>query len=699
VTFDPSKVAKAWSVLVEPGDVAEVRAFEADGTTYGGYFTSAEALAAAVPSIERRTKGVYITLNPVDPALLARSPEKLTKRPASLTKDDNITRRRWLLLDFDPIRPKGLAGESTTEAEKAAAEAVADDAYDWLRAEGWPEPIKASSGNGWHLLYRIDLPANDGGLVKRVLETLSARFSDDTVDVDTTVANASRICKLYGTTPRKGSGEGDRPHRMACITVLPESMAVVTREKLEALAPAVAPLPPMPKPSAPHGDVGDIERRAVEYLERIPPAIQGECGSNPTLWAARVAVYGFDLPKETAFRLLSEIYNPKCEPPWSGPELWRKVNEADRLPFKHPRGWLRDKERPRSETFTERASRAEVSVSEPDEYDVADLCEQFPHMLEPVVEGLLRRGEILNVVGGSKSQKSWLIADLAIAVALGRPWLGFPTVQGRVLLVDNELHKNTLADRLRRVASARAVTMADLRGRFTVRPLRGKLVDIFNMEPQFDRYEPGDYRLMLLDAWYRLLPTTENAENSNSIVTGAYNALDRIAMRMDSAIGVVHHASKGNQSAKSITDMGAGGGAQSRATDTHLVLRPHKEEGCVVLEAELRSFRKIEPRVLRWTFPTWTVEPDLDPADLLEPGKRRSAEKALDVAGFVAKYVSPFPREQTAIVKQAHDDGMPKAQAKDMLKAAKDQQRIYPSGGSGRTPLSYSTTPFVGVGQ
>ena len=39
------------------------------------------------------------------------------------------------------------------------------------------------SGNGVHLFYRIDLPADDGGLVERALQTLAARFNGDGVKI------------------------------------------------------------------------------------------------------------------------------------------------------------------------------------------------------------------------------------------------------------------------------------------------------------------------------------------------------------------------------------------------------------------------------------------------------------------------------------------------------------------------------------
>jgi hypothetical protein len=90
----------------------------------------------------------------------------------------------------------------------------------------------------------------------------------------------------------------------------------------------------------------------------------------------------------------------------------------------------------------------------------------------------------------------------------------------------------------------------------------------------------------------------------------------------------MHHSSKGNQSGKSITDVSAGAGSQSRATDTHLVLRPHEEKDVVVLDATVRSWPPIEPRCLRWTFPVWTPDDTLDPADLFSVRARRCKSRA-----------------------------------------------------------------------
>ncbi|MDY0168497.1 MAG: phage/plasmid primase, P4 family [Thermoguttaceae bacterium] len=224
--------------LFRRGDVVEVRALRVPGRgrpfTVAGYFDSSSAAGKAVAELEkiRQPGGVYCTINEVNPALLARSPNMLTDYPDHTTSDTDILHRRWLPLDFDAVRPTGV---SSTDAEHDAALQVARDCRDWLTAAGWPAPILADSGNGAHLLYRIDLPADDDGLVGRCLAAIAARLDAPDVVVDTSVSNPSRIWRLYGTTARKGHPTADRPHRRSCIIDAPEAAQVVPVELLTAL--------------------------------------------------------------------------------------------------------------------------------------------------------------------------------------------------------------------------------------------------------------------------------------------------------------------------------------------------------------------------------------------------------------------------------------------------------------------------------
>ena len=95
-----------------------------------------------------------------------------------------------------------------------------------------------------------------------------------------------------------------------------------------------------------------------------------------------------------------------------------------------------------------------------------------------------------------------------------------------------------------------------------------------------------------------------------------YNLIDSVTERLDCSWLNIHHSSRGSQSEKSVTDTGSGAGAQSRAADSHVILRQHEEPDCVVLDAALRSFPPIEPVVLRWNFPLWSPDDSLDPGQL-----------------------------------------------------------------------------------
>ena len=98
--------------------VVEVRAL-ADGVTHSGYFDDYGKLACAVEALDADPSitGIYVTLNAVNPALLARRVNRIKMRLSrkdATTADTDIIRRRWLPVDIDPVRPSGV---SSTDAE------------------------------------------------------------------------------------------------------------------------------------------------------------------------------------------------------------------------------------------------------------------------------------------------------------------------------------------------------------------------------------------------------------------------------------------------------------------------------------------------------------------------------------------------------------------------------------------------------
>ena len=267
-----TEIARALTVICEPGAVHEVRIPKTGRTrTVAGYFDDPEKLAVAVEEWDGRAPGVYITLNPVAPALLARAHNRVQENAELTTADKDIVKRRWMLVDCDPVRPAGI---SSTDGEKAAAHEVALQVRDYLLSCGWPPMILADSGNGWHLLIRVDLP-NDNeatNVIKGCLRALGEKFSTKVVSIDLTVFNAARIVKLYGTVAAKGDRTENRPHRRARIVEVPDTLLPCERELLEALAAVVETLRPPANASAGEFEIagwlqvhGVAVRRVEEY--------------------------------------------------------------------------------------------------------------------------------------------------------------------------------------------------------------------------------------------------------------------------------------------------------------------------------------------------------------------------------------------------------------------------------------------------
>ena len=229
------------ALFLPDGEVIELRSLGAErGGVIAGYFSNRERAVQSAANLSGNVEGIYVTLNPVSRDLLARS-ENRTKHHARFTTTDvEVLRRRWLVVDIDPVRPRGI---SSTNEEHATAQDRAATVRSWLTEEGWPDPILASSGNGAHLLYRIDGPNNREwtDALQMFLRGLGARFSDERANIDAAMFNASRICRLYGTQAKKGDDTETRPHRVSRLLFVPNrgQLEVVQLGQVQALADAL----------------------------------------------------------------------------------------------------------------------------------------------------------------------------------------------------------------------------------------------------------------------------------------------------------------------------------------------------------------------------------------------------------------------------------------------------------------------------
>lgn len=232
----PAMMIKACLDLIHaPGEVFEVRIPKTKAGTISGYFNDTAIAASIIARENGKHQAIYATINPIKTELLARNDHKLEIGSQTTTNDAEIERRKWFLLDFDPIRAAGI---SSTDAELDCAVDLANEVVGWLTSIGWPQPLIANSGNGAHVMYRVNEPNNDASRIdfEYASKMLASIWSTDKVVVDTTSFNASRVWKIYGTLAAKGSSTNDRPHRVAKLISAPKEFTIVSRDQIDTVA-------------------------------------------------------------------------------------------------------------------------------------------------------------------------------------------------------------------------------------------------------------------------------------------------------------------------------------------------------------------------------------------------------------------------------------------------------------------------------
>ncbi len=279
--LDIKNITKAIHLLHSDGELFEIRLINGSYNA-SGYFTSADTAIKALQNFRpewnartktARTSNIFITLNPINLSCYSRKQHDCFVENANpTTKDNEITALHWLLIDLDPKR---LSGVSSSEEELTLAKKKSREIYDFLADRGFKKPIRAMSGNGVHLVYRFDVPntAENVAVFENALKVLSEKFSDEEVEVDTTVFNPARICKLWGTIAQKGATTPERPHRKAYIEPsTPFSIDTNDFTLLQALAAEISEnKPSVPvQNTAPEGKRGNFDLRQFISEHNIP---------------------------------------------------------------------------------------------------------------------------------------------------------------------------------------------------------------------------------------------------------------------------------------------------------------------------------------------------------------------------------------------------------------------------------------------
>lgn len=266
-------IRRWWDIFVKDNGFTEVRIL--GRFQYSGYFDNVDSIIQAIkPYADMDDEQMYFVLNKIDSACFGRQQSgKIVKSPKITTNDNDIIRRCFVFVDFDPVRKSGT---NASNEEFELAHKKAQDVFRFLREKGFSEPIICKSGNGLHLTYKVDFPNDEETteIIKHFYEYLGSLFSDDKVDIDTKVFNLARLCKLYGTTAKKGANLQDRPWRMSEIIYVPKDLNITPIEKFKELADLLQ-KKEEPKPTAKTIRVGerfDLESwlvaHGIEYRKK-----------------------------------------------------------------------------------------------------------------------------------------------------------------------------------------------------------------------------------------------------------------------------------------------------------------------------------------------------------------------------------------------------------------------------------------------
>lgn len=243
--FDEAEIRKTIYLMKPNNELFEVRVLQGK-KTFSGYFTDADALINSLKKQDLKNSNVYITVNQPNEACYARKQKDQLMLEDTTTSDNDIDFYDWLMVDLDPKRPSKV---SSSEEELMLAKNLGNKIYKYMQGLGFETPLMAMSGNGVHLMYRVNLKntKEHQNLMKQSLKALDLLFSTDGVDIDLKNANPSRICKLYGTLAQKGRNDENRPHRMSYVIGNPTEVKVSDKKYLEKLCEIIPKEPEKPQ--------------------------------------------------------------------------------------------------------------------------------------------------------------------------------------------------------------------------------------------------------------------------------------------------------------------------------------------------------------------------------------------------------------------------------------------------------------------
>ena len=474
LTPNTAEILRAINILFAADQTIELRAFDTYKGSCTGFYRDRAKLADHVAKISAHsgTPAVFWTLHDVNPELFERAPDQFQSHIKSgvSTKDAEVVRYRWLLIDCDPLRSPVKI--SSTDAEKADALAVATEVRDYFNMiNTWDAyaSILADSGNGYHVLVRIDMEVSETSraLYQRVLQSLDQQFSTSGTKIDTSVFNPSRICKVYGTPVRKGPETPERPHRMAQLVDVPDTLPIVPVDILKQIAGEFTHVTAAPKAGGTSTKAA-IEAQALKIEQFLAEAKymhrqRMDYDSGGCKWQLTRCPFNpeHEAPDSYAFLKADGKMGFHCSHNHCQENKWAQFRAEAEVVIGHRFQFIEPNPPTPSSQVAAYTKTADARKHEhPILRAARESAEQFnmesivfnPAMAHakhiPILDGFMTEGESALVIGAVKAEKSLFGLRWAMHIACGKSWCGYTgTHSRRVAYLDGENDPKDVGDR------------------------------------------------------------------------------------------------------------------------------------------------------------------------------------------------------------------------------------------------------------
>lgn len=477
--------------FLEPNQITEIRLLGPIGSKSFDVGTHFDEMISFILNANGNHKGVYFTPNPLRHMVGSGKNGNHT--------DCDIVKRNWLLIDIDANREKNT---NATDEELDDSRKVAESIFETLRALKFGGLIYGTSGNGFHVCAPVNLPNTDTATQKhrQLLHALDERFSSGKAKVDKSTFNPSRIWKLPGTLAMKGPHTVDRPHRYARLIDVPNDARSYADKNTQLLDTLIANWTPKVAQIF-DDDRNAVVRRAIKYLEKEPPAVEGDNGSDRCYHVAGVCYDGFALNEEECLAAM-QAWNLRCQPPWSEKELRHKIDSVK------AKGGQRGKmlDRP----YEAPAEPVEVDTSTP---IIVRANSIKPKVVQWLWPDRIPLGKLTTFAGVGGLGKTFCLLDIAARISRGSEWphtAGECAVRGQTIFISGEDDPDdTLVPRLEGMdadLSQIVFLRSDVADQFTLK-------DLTTLEKALEQAGP-DVRFVAIDPPTCFLGGADDHKNS-----------------------------------------------------------------------------------------------------------------------------------------------------------------------------------------